>query len=229
MSEFKMLGKRIDFHIHSIFSDGVLVPSEWARRAQVLDYEAIAITDHVDFSNIESIVPSILKVSKELNKELEVKVIPGVEITHVPPSSISKLALKAKKLGAKVILVHGETLAEPVAPMTNHETVKCEEVDVLTHPGLIKEEDAELAKENEVFLELTSRSGHCLSNGHIVNLFKKIGVKILINSDAHEPEDLITQDYAYKMALGSGLNREEALKVLKDYAHELLKKVLERF
>jgi putative hydrolase len=87
-----MIGKRIDFHIHSIFSDGSLIPSELARRAQVLNYEAIAITDHVDFSNIESIIPSIVKVSNELNKKLEVKVIPGVEITHVPPSSISKLA-----------------------------------------------------------------------------------------------------------------------------------------
>lgn len=224
-----MIGKRIDFHVHSIFSDGSLIPSELARRAQVLDYEAIAITDHVDFSNIESIIPSIVKASNELNKKLEVKVIPGVEITHVPPSSIHELALKAKKLGAKIILVHGETLAEPVDPMTNYEAIKCKEVDILTHPGLIKEEDAKLAKENGVFLELTSRSGHCLSNGHIASLFKKIGVKVLINSDAHNPEDLITQDYAYKIALGSGLNHEEALKVLKDYSHELLKRVLERF
>jgi histidinol phosphatase-like PHP family hydrolase len=224
-----MIGKRIDFHIHSIFSDGSLIPSELARRAQVLNYEAIAITDHVDFSNIESIIPSIVKVSDELNKKLEVKVIPGVEITHVPPSSISKLASKAKKLGAKVILVHGETLAEPVDPTTNYEAVKCEDVDILAHPGLIKEEDAKLAKDNGVFLELTSRSNHCLSNGHVANLFKKTGVKILINSDAHDPEDLMTQDYAYKIALGSGLTNEEALRVLKDYAHELLKRVLERF
>ncbi|MEM3654140.1 MAG: histidinol phosphate phosphatase domain-containing protein, partial [Candidatus Bathyarchaeia archaeon] len=151
------------------------------------------------------------------------------EITHVPPSSIPKLALKAKNLGAKIVLVHGETLAEPVDPMTNHEAIKCKDVDILAHPGLIKEEDAILAKDNEVFLELTSRSGHCLSNGYIANLFKKTRVKILINSDTHDPEDLITQDYAYKIALGSGLSNEEALKVLKDHAHELLKRVLERF
>jgi histidinol phosphatase-like PHP family hydrolase len=224
-----MIGKRIDFHIHSIFSDGSLIPSELARRAQVLNYEAIAITDHVDFSNIESIIPSIVKVSDELNKKLEVKVIPGVEITHVPPSSISKLASKAKKLGAKLILVHGETLAEPVDPMTNHEAVRCKDVDILAHPGLIKEEDAKFAKDNGIFLELTSRNNHCLSNGHVANLFRKTGVKVLINSDTHNPEDLITQDFAYKIALGSGLTNEEALRVLKDYAHELLKRVLERF
>jgi len=94
---------------------------------------------------------------------------------------------------------------------------------------LIKEEDAKFAKDNGIFLELTSRNNHCLSNGHVANLFRKTGVKVLINSDTHNPEDLITQDFAYKIALGSGLTNEEALRVLKDYAHELLKRVLERF
>ena len=47
-----MNNKRIDLHMHSLFSDGELLPSEIARRAYVLGHEAIAITDHVDYSNI---------------------------------------------------------------------------------------------------------------------------------------------------------------------------------
>ena len=42
----------IDLHTHSLFSDGALVPSEHVRRVEVLGYEAIAITDHADDSNI---------------------------------------------------------------------------------------------------------------------------------------------------------------------------------
>ena len=46
------MNKRIDLHMHSLFSDGELLPSELARRALKLNHEAIAITDHVDYSNI---------------------------------------------------------------------------------------------------------------------------------------------------------------------------------
>ena len=32
------LGKRYDFHSHTIFSDGELIPSELVRRAKTLDH-----------------------------------------------------------------------------------------------------------------------------------------------------------------------------------------------
>ena len=57
-----MTHKRIDLHMHSLFSDGELLPSELARRALVLGHETIAITDHVDYSNIETI-PNIKRQS----------------------------------------------------------------------------------------------------------------------------------------------------------------------
>ena len=42
-----------DLHTHSLLSDGELLPSELARRYEEKGYKAIAITDHVDFSNIK--------------------------------------------------------------------------------------------------------------------------------------------------------------------------------
>ena len=47
----------VDLHTHSLLSDGQLLPSELVRRAEVRGYEAIAITDHVDFSNIDLVNP----------------------------------------------------------------------------------------------------------------------------------------------------------------------------
>ncbi len=49
----------IDLHTHSSFSDGELIPSELVRRAFVLGYTAIAITDHVDYTNIEHILSCV--------------------------------------------------------------------------------------------------------------------------------------------------------------------------
>ena len=55
------MNKRIDLHMHSLFSDGELLPSELARRALKLNHEVIAITEHESISNA-------VKVEKEYNK-----------------------------------------------------------------------------------------------------------------------------------------------------------------
>lgn len=216
------LGKRYDFHSHTIFSDGELIPSELVRRAKTLDHKAIALTDHVDVSNIEFIVPNIAKVSEELSQYWDIMVIPGVEITHVPPETIKKLAIKAKKLGAKIVVVHGETPVEPVMIGTNRSAIESGEVDILAHPGIIDEKDAKLANKSDIFLEITARSGHNIGNGRVAAL----GENFLLNTDTHSPNNLITQEFAYKVALGAGLNEESSIKVIKENPKILLEKIL---
>ena len=138
----------IDLHTHTIFSDGELLPSELVRRAVVHGYTAIAITDHADYTNLEHVLEAAKK-AKYLENEWDIRVLPGVELTHVPPRKIAPLAKKAKDLGAEIVVVHGETIYEPVAPGTNAASVACEYVDILAHPGLISEEDVRTAAENE--------------------------------------------------------------------------------
>lgn len=221
------LGRRIDLHMHSIFSDGCLVPSEIAQRASALDYEAIAITDHVDSSNLEAVVSSIVLVSRDLNKNMDLVVIPGVEITYVPVSMIDTLARRAKKLGAQLVIAHGESQVELVPSQTNLKSLSCKMVDILAHPGLLTEEEAELAKKNEVFLELSARPGHCLSNGHVAKLASKTGAKLVLNTDLHTPEELLIQEQAYRIALGAGLNHDAAVKVIKENPRELVQRAME--
>ena len=52
---------RADLHTHSIFSDGELIPAELVRRAQAIGHDAIAITDHVDMTNVEWVVKNVIK------------------------------------------------------------------------------------------------------------------------------------------------------------------------
>ncbi len=221
------LGHRIDLHMHSILSDGCLIPSELARRASVLGYEAIAITDHVDSSNLETVVSSMVPVSRDLNKDTDLLVIPGVEITHVPVSMIDRLAEKAKELGAQLVVAHGETLVEPVLPGTNLRSLSCNLIDILAHPGLLTEEEAKLAEKNDIYLELSSRPGHCLTNGHVAEIASKTGAKMILNTDLHAPEELLTQEQAYRIALGAGLDRDAAVKVVKDNPRELVQRATE--
>ena len=218
----KTLNKRIDLHMHSLFSDGELLPSELARRAVNLNHEVIAITDHVDYSNIEQI-PQIQKAIDDINANWDIKVVLGAEVTHVPTESIDDVAKKAKELGAQIVVVHGETLNEPVIEGTNYAALNSEYVDILGHPGLITYEEAQIAKENNIYLEISARSGHCLGNGHVAKIASEIGNKLLVNTDTHSPDNLITFEKSYEIALGAGLSKKEAMKAIVDNPRELLK------
>ena len=212
----------IDFHTHSLLSDGELLPSELVRRAAVKGYQALAITDHVDLSNIDWVIPRLVKDCSELAKHFQLTIIPGAELTHVPPESMKPLAEEARKLGAKIVIVHGETIVEPVAPQSNQKALESA-IDILAHPGLITEEEVRLAKENGIMLEISARKGHCLTNGHVAKLALKMGAGLLLNTDAHSPDDLITLDKARQIGLGAGLN-EEDFSQLRANAMELVKK-----
>jgi putative hydrolase len=214
--------KRIDLHTHSIFSDGELLPSEIARRAQILGHRAVAITDHIDASNVDC-VGKIINTVLDIRDNWDIEVIPGAEITHAPVEIIDKLANQARKLGAEIIVVHGETIVEPVIEGTNFTAVNCPEVDILAHPGLITVEEVEIARENNVALEISSRRGHCLGNGHVAKLAVELGADLVVDTDTHAPEDLMSYKSAYQVALGAGLSKKDVKKALKDNPERILK------
>lgn len=208
----------IDLHTHTTLSDGEVPPSELVRRARVSGYKAIALTDHVDSGNMERVLKPLVKLAKDLNSTssgIGIKVLPGVEITHMPPSLIPDMAKEARKLGAKIVVVHGESPVEPVYPGTNLSALKSD-VDILAHPGMIKEEEVKLAKEKKIYLELTTRKGHCLTNGRLVVLVRKYRAKLVINTDAHKPDELLNEDLLRKAGLGSGLTEQELKEVIQN-------------
>jgi len=215
---------RIELHCHTIFSDGDLTPSEITRRAMELGHTAIALTDHVDVTNIDFVVPALVKAA-ELSEDY-ITVIPGVELTYVPPPKIDMMAKRAKALGAKIVVVHGETVAEPaVPPYTNLRSVMSSNVDILAHPGLITLEEAELAAKNDIALEITGRAGHNITNGHVANMARKAGAKMVINSDAHTVGNLMDEKMATIVAKGAGLTDEEINKALNVTPYEMIKRL----
>lgn len=216
----------IDLHTHSLFSDGELLPAELIRRAVAAGYKAIAITDHIDQSNIETVVQNVVKVQKALKDYVSITIIPGVEITHVPPPLISSLVKQARSLGAKLVVVHGETLVEPVVPGTNKAAIEAG-ADILAHPGLISDDDLRYAKEKGIILEITSRKGHSLSNGHVAKKALAIGVPLVINTDTHSPCDLIDISTARKILLGAGI-AENLIESVFENSKTLVEKVLRR-
>ena len=214
----------IDLHTHTFASDGVLLPSELIRRAMAAGYRAIGITDHGDESNMEELLARAGKAAKAWAACREITVVPGVEITHAPPERIASLAAWARELGARVVVVHGETVTEPVAPGTNAAAVRCPDVDILAHPGLLSEEDAREAVENNVLLEITSRKGHSAANGRVASVAAATGAGLIFGTDSHAPGDLATVGHARKILLAAGV-REAYIDKVFENAEKLLEKI----
>lgn len=198
----------IDLHSHSLFSDGALVPAEHVRRVEVMGYQAIAITDHADASNLQILLPNLLRAAHALNAVNKTKLIVGVELTHVPPPLIAPLASEARELGAQIVVVHGETPVEPVAAGTNRAALEAD-IDLLAHPGFLSEEEAGIAARRGILLELSGRKGHSLTNGHVAQMAKKTGALLAVNSDGHAPGDFLSKEMREKVCLGAGLSYEQ--------------------
>ncbi|WAC04897.1 MAG: histidinol phosphate phosphatase domain-containing protein [Methanoregula sp.] len=205
--------KMFDLHTHTIHSDGEMLPIELIRRMAVLGYTTVAIADHVDTSNVTTILGSLALV-KDSAQLFGVNLLCGVEITHVPPEQIAGLAKQAKDAGGDIVIVHGETPVEPVAPGTNRAACTCRYVDVLAHPGMINIEDAIHAAKNNIALEVTSRSGHNRTNGYVVQVARETGCQVVVDSDAHGPHDLLDERARFLVAKGAGLTEAECRDVL---------------
>lgn len=203
-----------DFHTHTSLSDGTLSPIELIRRAAEKGYRAIALTDHAGPGCLERVIRETVEDCALARRYWDIVAIPGVELTHVPPQAVRGLARRAKELGAYIVVVHGETIVEPVEKGTNLAAVQSPDVDILAHPGLLTPEEARLAAANRVYVEMSARKGHCLTNGHVAQLALVSGMRLLVNSDAHNVPDLLTPAFATEVLKGSGLHEAEVQQVL---------------
>ncbi|NLZ52996.1 MAG: PHP domain-containing protein, partial [Thermoanaerobacteraceae bacterium] len=67
---------KVDLHVHTTYSDGLLTPEQVVKKAFTLNLQAIAITDH---DTVDGILPAIIESKKYVGFE----VIPGIELsTH---------------------------------------------------------------------------------------------------------------------------------------------------
>lgn len=217
-----------DFHLHTFYSDGELSPVELVRRAVERGYTALAITDHAGVGGVHELIRRLQADREIIERYWPIKVVIGVELTHLPPESIFEAANLAREAGAELIVLHGETPVEPVLPGTVHAGIVSGVVDLIGHPGLIGEEEARLAREYDVFFELSARRGHSLTNGHVAKLAQTYGVKLVVNSDGHNPDDLLTADFQRLVARGAGVPESLLADVLTNWPEELLQRALSR-
>ncbi len=214
-----------DFHTHTFHSDGVLSPIELIYRAFVNGYSTIAITDHIALGSLGRVIKEVSEDCALARAYWNILAIPGVELTHLPPQAISEVAQKAKELGAWLVIVHGETPTEPVEKGTNLAAAQSPYVDILAHPGLITPKEATLAARNNIFIELTARRGHSTANAHIALVSQKAKAKLLVNSDAHDENDLLTPTLTETILDQAGVGNQQYQQILNRNPLLLIEKI----
>lgn len=216
--------ERYDFHAHTFLTDGNAAATDMWHQAVQIGHRALAITDHLYTEDPRPMMERLLQEQAAFEVE-GFSTLVGVEISMNPPRRIAQTAKAARKAGAQIVIVHGETPVEPVPAGTNHAAVESNEVDLLAHPGLLTEEDAELARSHGVVLELTPRRGHSWGNGLVAMLALKVGAELVVDSDAHDLDQLLTQERARKVAQGAGVPLHHVTRTLTEAPSRLLQRL----
>lgn len=94
---------RCDLHMHTVFSDGLVWPTVRADEAWREGYDAIAITDHIEYQPHKADLPTnhnrAHDVARPLGESLGVIVVRGSEITRsMPPGHLNAVFLKDSKV-----------------------------------------------------------------------------------------------------------------------------------
>ncbi len=219
-----------DLHSHSTLSDGTLSIEAMVAAAERRGYNAYAITDHARAGdpNYRDIVTAVRDEVERLAPQTQMHLFAGVEVTDFEPTQIPHVAEEVRRAGAQVVVVHGECLVLDVAPGTNAAAVRSPGVDILAHPGLLSEEDAEAAARHGIYVEVSARHGADHANGHVYRIARRVGASIVVNSDAHEEAGLLSGPKMEALVRGAGAPATYLLKVQNEMMPRLVNRLLRR-
>lgn len=205
--------RRFDFHCHTFLSDGEGSATDMWSTGDRIGHRVLAVTDHVSLNDPRPVLDRLHAEARAFEDGPMLTLV-GVEISMVPPRRIDAAAKAARQAGAEIVIVHGETLAEPVPRGTNRAAIECREVDLLAHPGLLTPEDAEMARAHGTYLELSGRHGHSYANGHVARTALAAKAPVVIDSDAHATEQLLPYERAEQIGRGAGLGPDALARAL---------------
>jgi DNA polymerase (family X) len=232
-----------DLHMHSTWSDGAFSLEEMAEACRKKGYEYMAITDHSQFLKVANglTVERLKKQRKEIErlnaKYDDFTILAGVEMDILPDGTLDYDDEVLEGMDIVIASIHSgfsqprEVIMERLKrALTNHH------VDIIAHPTgrLIGRRDGydvdidmliELAKETNTALELNANPNRLdLSYEHLKKA-QDAGVKIVINTDAHNLEMLNDMEIGVGIARKGWLRKET---VINTWELEELRKFLAR-
>ena len=211
-----------DLHCHSSWDGGANSIKEMAEAALGMGYQYLGISDHTKFLKIENGLDEkqLSQQKKEidkLNKKLQVtsyklQVLHGCEANILNNGSIDNKDKALKKLDYAIAGIHS-SFKMPKKNMTERliRAMKNPHIDIISHPTgrVIKKRDEyqidcnkilKTAKETKTILEINSFPERLDLNDQNIKKAKEVGVKMIINTDAHHKDHLRFMEFGISQA-----------------------------
>lgn len=232
-----------DLHCHSSWDGGEDSIEEMAETAMAMGYEYIGISDHTKFLRIERGLneKQLLKQHEEIKKinekflkqNIKFRVLHGCETNILNDGSVDIKDEVLAKLDYVIAGAHS-SLKLPKQEMTNRliKAMKNPNIDIISHPTgrLIGKRDEyqldfdkilKVAKETGIILEINSSPERLDLRDIYIRRAKAEGIKMIINTDSHQKEQLILMEYGVAMARRGWAEKEDIINTLS--VGELLK------
>jgi len=212
-----------DLHCHSDWAvkKGNSI-EEIVKKAMDLGYEYIGISDHTKFLRIENGLDekkllkqheAIKKINEKFKKQgKNFRVLHGCEINVLNNGLPDIKDQVLEKLDYVIAGVHS-SLKMPKQEMTQRlvKAMQNKNIDIIAHPTgrLIGRRDEyqldfdkilEVAKKTGTILEINSAPERLDLNGFYVRRAKEAGIKMIINTDSHQKEQLSLMEYGIGQA-----------------------------
>jgi len=234
-----------DLHIHSDWDGGHNSIQELAEIAQKMGYEYIGISDHtkalyiehgLDEKKLTQRNKKIDKLNLEFKeKGLKFRILKGCEANILKDGSIDIKDESLAELDYVIAGVHSNMKMEK-AEMTARiiKAIRNQNVDIISHPTgrILKRRDEyqididkilEIAKETKTILEINSYPDRLDLNDQNIRKAKKLGVKMVINTDSHYRDQLRLMEYGVAQARRGWAEKED---IINTYSAEELLKLL---
>lgn len=218
-----------DLHCHSNWDGGKNSIEDMAKAAMDLGYEYIGISDHTQFLHIEHGLTGaqLLKqheAIKKINENLKgFRVLHGCEANIMPDGSIDIEDEVLEKLDYVIAGVHS-VLKQDKKTMTERlvKAMRNKNVDIISHPTgrLIGKRDEYLldfdeilktAKETGTILEINSSPDRLDLKDANIRRAKNAGVKMIINTDAHQKDQMRLMEYGISQARRGWAEKEDII------------------
>ena len=212
----------LDFHVH--VGDSYLLPAEAIRLARLAGYKAVGLAVRADGATLALLLPWLLQLSRHYSLYSGVEAFAGVELTHIPPALMPEAVAEARSMGAAFVLAHGESVDGTTEVGTNHAAIAAG-VDILAHPGIITAEDAAMAGESGVLLEITPAPLHGLANAHVAAMAVEYGCGLVFGGNIKSPRHFLSRE-TYLAVLRGARIEGEAKAIFEASQNDLMQRLL---
>ena len=228
----KMEDIKGDLHVHSTWSDGLISLDDMVERIRKFNYQYLAVTDHsesnffgrgLDIGRIQEKTEYIRSL-KSKHRDFEILMGSEIDIRKVdkldyPDDIIEKLDIAIGSLHSSFLNTEAENTARGISAVEN------KYIDFIAHPtGEVFGDRApyfididrliSAAAGNNKALEINSYFLRLDLNEENTRKARDMGVKIVINTDAHRPNNMDMIRLGVDIARRAGLQKKDVLNTL---------------